>query len=267
MYGEDLARVIAERALYLRRDGGNARAHQLRARAVQYPNLFEASDDGSGRIALVRAERDSVAELVVFCADVGSVATGRFGWARSEGDAAVDEVHDQSKPSHLVEAVCRELAVGRPVALGFECPLFVPVPREEMNLGRARAGEGNRSWSASAGTGALATGLVQAAWVLDGIRHRHPNAAFWTDWPAFASAGCGVFVWEAFVTATAKGVSHVADAEIAVAAFTAALPDPRRAATVTAERPLSLIGAAAIWSGWSTDDALLHASPLVVRAG
>jgi hypothetical protein len=76
-----------------------------------------------------------------------------------------------------------------------------------------------------------------------------------------------VLVWEAFVTATAKGASHVDDAEIAVAAFTAALPDPRRVSTVTAERPLSLIGAAAVWSGWSSDDALLHVSPLVVRAG
>jgi hypothetical protein len=29
---------------------------------------------------------------------------------------------------------------GRPVALGFECPLCVPVPVEQMALGRARSG-------------------------------------------------------------------------------------------------------------------------------
>jgi hypothetical protein len=46
----------------------------------------------------------------------------------------------------------------------------------------------------------------------------------------------------------------------------AALPDPRKASTIGAERPLSMIGAAAIWSGWSADDDLLHAAPLIVRA-
>ena len=152
MSGEDLARVIAERALYLRRDGGNARAHQLRARGCSAPNLFEASDDGSGRIALVRSRTGlggrtrCVLRRCWLCCD-GEVRLGR-----SEGDAPVDEVHDQSKPSHLVEAVsvaCRRTSRRTRIRM----PAVVPVPREEMNLGRARAGEGNRSWSAGAGTG------------------------------------------------------------------------------------------------------------------
>ncbi len=182
MYSEDLARVIAERDLYRRGDGAHPPAHQLRARAVKYPSLLEASDDGSGRIALVGKTENWVADLVVFCADVGSVSTGRFGWARKEPRVDVEQLHDQSKPSQLANAVCEELASGRPVALGFECPLFVPVPSEEIALGRARAGEGNRAWSAGAGTGALATGLVQAAWVLREIRRRNPNETLWIDW-------------------------------------------------------------------------------------
>jgi hypothetical protein len=266
MYSDDLARVIAERDLYRRRDGQHALAHQLRARAVRYPHLLEASDDGSGRIALAAPRGDRLSDLVVFCADVGSVSMGRFGWARSQTMGGVDEVHDTSKPSHLVDAVCAELAAGRPVALGFECPLFVPVPVDQMALGRARAGEGNRSWSAGAGTGALTTGLVQAAWVLEALRSRNRDEHLWLDWTAFSAIGQGLLVWEAFVTSAAKGVTHVDDAAIAVAAFTAGLPDPRQASTISAERPLSLIGAAAVWSGWSTDDDVLHAAPLVVRA-
>ena len=266
MYSEDLARVIAERDLYRRRDGQHAPAHQLRARAVRYPHLLEASDDGSGRISLATGTGDRLADLVVFCADVGSVSRGRFGWARSGTLSDVDQVHDTSKPSHLVEAICAELAAGRPVALGFECPLFVPVPIDQLALGRARSGDGNRAWSAGAGTSALATGLVQAAWVLQALRSRNRDEHLWLDWAAFSAMGRGLLIWEAFVTSGAKGVTHVDDAAIAVAAFTAALPNPRTASTVSAERPLSLIGAAAVWSGWSTDDEVMHAAPLVVRA-
>jgi hypothetical protein len=268
MFSEDLALVIAERDLYRRADGEHPPSHQLRARAMKYPHLLEASDDGSGRIALASGADDELARLVVFCADVGSVPNGRFGWARSAADstAEVDEVHDQSRPSHLVEAVCAELAVGRPVALGFECPLFVPVPSDELSLGRARMGEGNRSWSAGAGTGAMATGLVQAAWVLDAIRQQTGVSDLWFDWSAFSAVGRGLFLWEAFVSGAAKGTTHVDDASIAVAAFVAALPDPREGSSITAERPMSLIGAAAVWSGWSDDEELLRAAPLVVRA-
>lgn len=61
------------------------------------------------------------------------------------------------------------------MALGFEAPLMVPVSPVGVDgwttLGQARQGEtvdGGRSrpWSAGAGSGALATGLAQLAWVL-----------------------------------------------------------------------------------------------------
>jgi hypothetical protein len=53
MYSEHLANEIATRDLYRRKDGEHPPTAQLRARAVKYPHLFEASDDGSGRIALI----------------------------------------------------------------------------------------------------------------------------------------------------------------------------------------------------------------------
>ncbi len=67
-------------------------------------------------------------DLVVFCADVGSLKSGHFGWARSPSGEAPVVDHDSSKPADLADAVLDELLAGRPVALGFECSLFVPVP-------------------------------------------------------------------------------------------------------------------------------------------
>jgi hypothetical protein len=166
----------------------------------------------------------------------------------------------------LIDAAADDLSAGVPVALGFECPLFVPVPDDFLRLGAARLGDGARSWSAGAGTGALTTGLVQAGWVMAELRRRAPASTVHFDWVAFEAAGAGLFLWEAFVTGEVKATTHVDDATIAVTCFTAALPDPTLHNAVTAERPLSLVGAAAIWAGWSEDIDLLRTPCLVLKA-
>jgi hypothetical protein len=152
------------------------------------------------------------------------------------------------------------------VALGFECPLFVPVPEESLRLGMARQGDGNRAWSAGAGSGALATGIVEVAWLLRELRSRRPNASVQLDWGRSPTPARDSFFWEAFVTDQAKAATHSDDAAVAVDAFRDALPDPMSANAVTAERPLSLLGAAIVWSGWSDDLQLLRAPCLVIKA-
>jgi hypothetical protein len=204
--------------------------------------------------------------LVVVCADVGSVSAGNFGWARTESESSRVAEFDASRPADLADAVASELLAANPVALGFECPLFVPVPTAEKRLGAARSGEGNRAWSAGAGSGVLATGIVQVGWILRAIRDRCPGHRLFLDWEEFARECQGLLVWEAFVSAAAKGTTHVDDAAIAVEAFSAALPDPGLASAITAESPLSLVGAAALWSGWLTDPAAVHECPLVIKA-
>lgn len=206
--------------------------------------------------------------LAVYCADVGSIKQGNFGWARAEVPrrAVEEERGGATGIAKLVPAVAEDRTSGLPVALGFECPLFVPVPDDPQRLGAARPGEGTRSFSAGAGTGALVTGVVQAAWVLREVRERQPDDDVFLDWEAFDAAARGLFVWEAFVTADAKATTHVDDATVAVECFVAALPDPRGANAVIAEHPLSLAGAAILWAGWSNDLALLHAPCLVLRA-
>jgi len=101
--------------------------------------------------------------LTTVCADIGSAAKGNFGWWSSAGESG-------DRPSGLVAHVAALLNDREPVALGFECPLFVPLAASEMQLTSARPGEGSRAWSAGAGCGALATGLVQVVWVLEQVR-------------------------------------------------------------------------------------------------
>jgi hypothetical protein len=204
---------------------------------------------------------------VVYCADIGSVPNGRFGWARNEPNETTIERHrGGTEIIDLVDAVAEDLAADQPVALGFECPLFVPVPEQALRLGTARPGEKNRSWSAGAGAGAMATGIVEVAWILGQLRRRLPETTTFLGWDEFTAAGSGLFLWEAFVTDRAKAATHVDDATVAVAAFCDALPDVSVANAVTAERPLSLLGATLLWSGWSDDTELLHAPCLVIKA-
>ena len=206
---------------------------------------------------------------VIYAADIGSIKSGNFGWARldSERGTAQVERNSGSEIEELVDAVEHDLNVGaRGVALGFECPLFVPVPRDPILLGAARPGERNRPWSGGPGTAAMATGLVQAAWILRELRDRCPEVTAFVDWNEFTSAGRGLLLWEAFVTGSAKGAKHVDDALIAAKTFRYALPDPPGADAVEADEPLSLIGSALLWSGWSKELAMLHKPCLVIKA-
>ncbi len=208
-------------------------------------------------------------DLAVYAVDVGSIARKRLGWARAYApDGKVDPQAQETHIERLVDALAADLQAGRPVALGFECPLYVPVPTDAQLLGKARIGEGNRAWSAGAGSGALATGLVETCWVLRALHERESDVPAHVDWPSFQRSRRGIFLWEAFVSAKAKAAdpTHHGDAAIAVERFFAVLPDPTTADELDAPSPFSLIGAALVWSGWSDDVSLLRRKCLVVKA-
>ena len=57
---------------------------------------------------------------------------------------------------------------------------------------------------------------LQAAWVLAAVRLQRPTDDLHIDWRSFAARGTGLLMWEAFVTAAAKGTNRVDDATIAV---------------------------------------------------
>lgn len=84
-----------------------------------------------------------------------------------------------SRIEPLADAVVARLRSNVPVALGFECPMFIPVRDKPEELAKARQGD-LISWSSSVGASALATGLVQLTWLLRELRSRleHPPQPF-----------------------------------------------------------------------------------------
>ncbi len=202
--------------------------------------------------------------LWIFCADIGSVKAGRFGWFGAGPDG---RPVPGSSIEDLASVVAEKITCGEKVALGFECPLYVPLRDDPMLLTKARTGEGNRSWSAGAGCGALATGLVEVTWLLEQIRTKTPkSAAAFLNWRAFEASDGGLFLWEAFVSGKAKGSGHAHDAEIAVQTFQATLPNPEPANAISEQSVLSLIGASMLRTGWSTNAQQLSEHCLVIKA-
>ena len=202
--------------------------------------------------------------LVVYCADIGSVAAGNFGWARRPIDSVTETGTDIQE---FADRVAWDLTEDRPVALGLECPLFVPLPDDPTHLAKARRGEGRRPWSAGAGPGALAMGITESAWILRRIRSAvQPEVKASLDWSEFESRRKGLFLWEAFVSATAKGTSHTGDAVIGIDTFIAGLPDIVGINAIPAESVISLIGLALLRTDWTTDPQVLSQGCVVIKA-
>ena len=208
--------------------------------------------------------------VAVYVADAGSVPSGNFGWAR--GDAADRErvPHEGTDIDGMVNAMVRDLRSGVGVALGFECPLFLPVPADAAALGKARAGEcsketGNKPFTGSAGACAAVTGVVELAWILRRLHQEHPTCIGTLDWAALAAGQASLFLWEAFISGKEKGATHVSDATLGVRAFLANLESPMAANRVTAESPFSLAGALLLWSGLTSEIQCLHLPVPVLR--
>lgn len=185
---------------------------------------------------------------------------GNFAWV---GHLTNDEQVVGSHPRELVESIVRVLRQNAPIALGFECPTFVPVPNDAAALGKGRHGEGSRPWSAGAGTGSLATGIVQIAWIAREVMRLHPPVEWTFDAEAFAQDPRGVLVWEAFISGAAKTSSHHGDAEAAIECFVTALENGFPMAKVHSDYAFSLAGAALLFAG-ATDLQLLSSPCYVV---
>ncbi len=217
--------------------------------------------------------------MVIYCADIGSIQGKKFGWARLSPTS--DGQEESKEQGTCIEAlagrVAEDLRKGRRVALGFECPLWVPVARncDPDSLTKGRCGDKNRPWSAAAGATSLATGLTEVTWVLNRVRECLGNTSTevkpFLCWECFWQEERGLFLWEAMVTGKAKATEqvgkltlHQQDAWTAVCAFAEA---GRELATDVhpSERTLSLIGAALLWSDWSENVNLLREPCVVVR--
>jgi hypothetical protein len=206
-----------------------------------------------------------VQDVVIWCADIGSIKNKRFGWCRAELG-----IRGNSSLSVSIEdfatGIANDLSNGHKIALGFECPLFVPVSTNPLNLTSARVGEGDRPWSAVAGCGALATGLTETAWILSRVKKLAEveiRATF--SWEDFITNSFNLFIWEAFVSKNSKSPTHEGDAEVAVKAFIKEYPNIVQANAVTAENPFNLVAAALLRAGISNNNNLLSQSCIVIK--
>lgn len=201
-------------------------------------------------------------ERAIYACDVGSCRRGNFAWARI-GPEASALINHSPDIEELVSSLVQDLRAGLNIALGFEAPLFVPVPEDPNEIGRARTGEGNRPFSAGAGASAVLIGVQQAAWVMGRLRPSTERHTVITDWRLWPGASRVILLWEAFVSGSAKGDCHAEDAVTAAREF-----ERREAALrsdVTCGRALSLVGAA-LWGGITADPAVLRQPVLVLRS-
>lgn len=207
-----------------------------------------------------------MSDLVIWCADIGSIKKKNFGWCRAE----LVEKNSFSTGTSIQEfaiGIAKDLSSGYKVALGFECPLFLPIPEEPLYLTSARKGEGDRPWSAGAGCGALATGLTETTWILSRIKELVKKEIKVTlSWDGFIDENFNLFIWEAFVSKGSKSTTHTGDAEVAVKTFVNEYPNIVQSNAVTAENPYNLVAAALLRTGISKDVNILSQPCIVIKA-
>jgi hypothetical protein len=203
---------------------------------------------------------------VIYACDVGSTKSGAFAWARTLPTRSVPSAGRNI--ATLVSSIIADAESGLSISLGFESPLFLPVPRRHDNLSSGRSGESNRSMFAPVGAGVTTLGVHQAAWILRAVGDKAGDlleyVTDWRQWPPLDGSP-RFLVWEAFVSGNAHSLSHENDAVTAAMYFREKEGSLGAAHAVSAEDPFSLIHAVAMWAGWATDLDRLHCECLVLK--
>jgi hypothetical protein len=203
---------------------------------------------------------------VVYACDIGSIRARSFAWARAAPGGANPTA--SADINELVTRLLEDVRDGMSIALGFESPLFMPVPEQSADLSCGRAGDGNRSIFAPVGAAVATLGIHEAAWILRSIRDEGVDALTysldWTAWPPQGAART-LLLWEAFVSGAAHRNSHAQDAATAALFFEANEGNLDGLNAVTAVQPLNMVHAAALWAGWADDLDRLHSGCLVLK--
>lgn len=200
---------------------------------------------------------------VVAVLDVGSAA--KTGWWRRGADGTETSGRDIDR---LVEQLAEDLEADHFVALGFEAPLWIPKPASAAEIGKGRVGEGNRAWSASAGSSVLAYSIQQSTYVLWRLANLVSRVTFRPD--DLAARRAQLLVWEAFVSGKAKdrhaAEPHIADAMAAGIAFSSRWEAGYVYSDLEAGEVISLAGLSVHAAGLSDDPHLLSIPTVVVKA-
>ncbi len=212
---------------------------------------------------------------VIYTCDIGSTRHSKkkgapaFAWARLLPNEGIKLVQGSSDIQLLIRRLELDIKEGYNVALGFEAPLFIPIPEDSKDLSKGRDGDGNRSFAAPVGLSVCTLGIHQSAWILKRLYETSScKCDFTLDWQCWPPSGHRpvLFCWEAFVSGGAHSNEHRRDAATAVVFFFDNEQNLQKANAVSAKNPISLIGAVAIWSGWTSDlDYLHYRSTLVLK--
>lgn len=202
-------------------------------------------------------------KINVIAVDVGSLLN--IGWWRV---AASGESSFGRDLDGFVDVIAADLLRGDAVAAGFEAPLFIPRPTSMAGLNRQRIGDHGRPWSAGAGTGALALGVQQVAYVFARLADMaRPRVSFAPS--ALIHGNADLLVWEAFVSGKAKNRTavnpHVDDARLAVDEFLRRLALGDVYSDIQEPLVLSLAAAGLIASGLTDDVEMLKQACVVVK--
>jgi len=214
---------------------------------------------------------------VICTCDVGSTLDQRkrgpaFAWARLNPNEGIESIQASACIDKLVRRLALDIIEGYSVALGFEAPLFIPVPNDSHELSKGREGDRDRAWASPIGGYVSALGIHQSAWILKRLYEKlqeslSPRCEFTLDsrrWPPHSNQPI-LFCWEAFVSKEAHSSNHRKDAATALHFFFKHEEHLEKENAITAENPISLIGAAALWSGWTGDLEYLHKMTLVLK--
>ncbi len=208
--------------------------------------------------------------IAIACVDVGK----NVGWALLTETRPVLGL----RLENLIERLVASLRCGKPVALGFECPLYFPRRAGPDAALRARAGEGNRAWATGAGAAVLVAGLGQLDAVLAGIARDAQGVVGATRWADFSSGLSSIFLWEAFITSTQGPVVPIPTAFVTSAtadqqdgltdalAFAGRVRTGEPSSDLGREPVRSLAALHLLANGLSTDVQLLGEPCLVINA-
>jgi len=156
------------------------------------------------------------------------------------------------------------------VALGFEAPLFIPFRDDPTQLCTARNGEGNRAYSAQAGTGALVAGLAVNWYILRELRRLVPSATVSFEWKTPSNEPGHLLIWEAFVSdrsktgAVADSDPNISDALEAIKRFKEIIQNHEES-DIVEPVCLNLIAAILLRTGWIENLAILAQPCLVAK--
>jgi hypothetical protein len=209
---------------------------------------------------------------VVACLDVGSPKEGNVGWAilHGTGGGTGGDLHA------FVNALAGHLVAGRTVAVGFECPLYVPKRADPAAMTNCRVGEKGLNWCGGPGASVLATGLAQVNWCLARIAEQAPGIQGTTRWDDLTDRRAHLYCWEAFITSRA-GVEialeddnriplHEQDALCGALAFLRAIAHGGAPASdLGDEAAVSLVGLHLLETRLATDTSLLSEPCAVLK--